>query len=104
MPLTGDGPLAEHVCAFARRGELDTVLVIAPRFLTCLARSVKDPPLGQKVWEGSRVVLSETTPGSRFTNIFTGETIRAAKQHEKRILSLGEVFANFPVALLVGET
>jgi len=100
VPLTVDGQLVEHVCAFARHGEGDTVLVIVPRFLTYLVRSVNHLPLGQKVWKGSGVVLPEETLGSNFINIFTGETIQAAKQHEKRILSLGEVFANFPVALL----
>ena len=100
VPLTVDGQLVEHVCAFARHGEGDTVLVIVPRFLTYLVRSVNHLPLGQKVWKGSGVVLPEETLGSNFINIFTGETIQAAKQYEKRILSLGEVFANFPVALL----
>lgn len=104
VPLTVDGQLVEHVCAFARHGEGDTVLVIVPRFLTYLVRSVNHLPLGQKVWKGSGVVLPEETLGSNFINIFTGETIQAAKQYEKRILSLGEVFANFPVALLAGET
>ena len=64
VPLTVDGPLAEHVCAFARHGEGDTVLVIVPRFLTSLVRSVNHLPLGQKVWKGSGVVLPEETPGS----------------------------------------
>ena len=100
VPLTVDGQLVEHVCAFARHWEGDTVLVIVPRFLTTLVRSVNHLPLGQKVWKGSGVVLPEETLGSNFINIFTGETIQAAKQYEKRILSLGEVFANFPVALL----
>ena len=104
VPLTVDGQLVEHVCAFARHGEGDTVLVIVPRFLTYLVRSVNHLPLGQKVWKGSGVVLPEETLGSNFINIFTGETIQAAKQYEKRILSLGEVFANFPVALLARET
>jgi (1->4)-alpha-D-glucan 1-alpha-D-glucosylmutase len=103
VPLAGDGPLAEHVCAFERRGKSRVVLVIVPRFLTHLVRSINHLPLGSKVWQGSGVVLSEETPGSRFINIFTGETIQAAKRHKKRILSLGEVFANFPVALLAGE-
>ncbi len=102
-PLTVDGPLAEHVCAFARHREGDTVLVIVPRFLTSLVGNLNHLPIGQKVWKGSGVVLSQETPGSRFTNIFTGETIRAAKPQEKRILSLGEIFANLPVALLAGE-
>jgi len=104
VPLTVVGRLMEHTCAFARHGEGDTALVIVPRFLTGLVRSVNDLPLGQKVWKGSGVVLPEETPGSNFVNIFTGNTIQAAKQHEKRILSLGEVFADFPVALLTRET
>ena len=104
VPLTVDGQLVEHVCAFARHWEGDTVLVIIPRFLTYLVRNVNQLPLGQKVWKGSGVVLPEETLENNFVNIFTGETILAAKQHEKRILSLGEVFASFPVALLAGET
>jgi (1->4)-alpha-D-glucan 1-alpha-D-glucosylmutase len=103
MPLTVDGQLMEHVCAFARHGEDDTALVIVPRFLTHLVRSVTHLPLGQKVWKGSVLVLPEETLGSNFINIFTGETIQAAKQHGRRILSLGDVFANFPVALLAGK-
>lgn len=102
-PLTVDGPLAEHVCAFARHGEGETVLVIVPRFLTSLVKNINHLPLGQKVWKGSGIVLPKETPGSTFVNIFTGETIRAAKHHQKRTLNLGEVLAHFPVALLAGE-
>jgi (1->4)-alpha-D-glucan 1-alpha-D-glucosylmutase len=103
MPLTVDGQLVENVCAFARRGEGGTVLVIVPRFLSHFVRSVTHLPLGQKVWKDSGVVLPEETLESNFINIFTGETIQSARQHGKRILSLGDVFANFPVALLAGQ-
>jgi hypothetical protein len=48
--------------------------------------------------------LPEEVLGSNFINIFTGETIQAARQHGKRILRLGDVLANFPVALLAGVT
>ena len=103
MPLTVDGQLVEHVCAFARSREGDTVLVIVPRFLTHFVRSAAHLPLGQKVWKGSGVVLPEGILGSNFINIFTGETIQAARQNGKRILRLGDVLANFPVALLVAD-
>jgi (1->4)-alpha-D-glucan 1-alpha-D-glucosylmutase len=46
VPLTVDGQLVEHVCAFAHLGEGDTVLVIVPRFLTTLVRSINHLPLG----------------------------------------------------------
>jgi maltooligosyltrehalose synthase len=77
--------------------------VIVPRFLTHFVRSVAHLPLGQKVWKGSGVVLPEGILGSNFINIFTGETIQAARQNGKRILRLGDVLANFPVALLVAD-
>jgi hypothetical protein len=45
-------------------------------------------------------VIPEEIPGSRFTNIFTGETIEKTERDGQMALSLGHVLENFPVAMV----
>jgi (1->4)-alpha-D-glucan 1-alpha-D-glucosylmutase len=71
-----------NVCAFTRGGD---VIVAVPRFTTEISNSL---PLAEK-W-GDR-----TLPiGGEWTNIFTGAEVQGDQ------LSLAEVFAKFPVAVL----
>ncbi len=100
VPLESEGNLKEYVCAFARQKEEKTVLVIVPRFLTHLIRDTGEVPLGKNVWEESWVVLPKEINGGTFRNLFTDETIEKVKRDGEGLLSLGEVFANFPVAML----
>ncbi len=71
-----------------------------PRFLTHLIRDTGEVPLGKNVWEESWVVLPKEINGGTFRNLFTDETIEKVKRDGEGLLSLGEVFANFPVAML----
>jgi (1->4)-alpha-D-glucan 1-alpha-D-glucosylmutase len=100
VPLESEGNLKEYVCAFARQKEEKTVLVIVPRFLSHLIRDTGEVPLGENVWEESWVVLPKEINGGTFRNLFTDETIEKVKRDGEGLLSLGEVFANFPVAML----
>jgi (1->4)-alpha-D-glucan 1-alpha-D-glucosylmutase len=100
IPLESEGNLNEYVCAFARQKEEKTVLIIVPRFLTHLIRDTDEAPLGEHVWEESWVVLPKEINGGTFRNLFTDEIIEKVKRNVEGQLSLGEVFANFPVAML----
>jgi (1->4)-alpha-D-glucan 1-alpha-D-glucosylmutase len=100
VPLESEGNLNEYVCAFARQKEEKTVLIIVPRFLTHLVRDTGEAPLGEHVWEESWVVLPKEINGGTFRNLFTDEIIEKVKRNGEGQLSLGEVFANFPVAML----
>ncbi len=100
IPLVSDGSLKEHVCAYARQGDGKVVLVIVPRFLTCIIKGMDELPLGKKRWEDSSIVIPEEIAGNKFRNIFTEDTVRVVEQGAKRVLTLGEVFANFSVAML----
>jgi (1->4)-alpha-D-glucan 1-alpha-D-glucosylmutase len=91
------GPRAEHVCAFARVGEGESALAVAPRLLA--AGRFPDPPLGASAWGSESRVLVPEDADRRFRNVFTGERLET---HHGR-LDLAAVFANFPLALLVGE-
>jgi len=95
-PLEATGPLAEHVCAFARLGDGDAALTIVPRLLA--RRGIEDPLLGPEAWGEATRVGVPAEIGTRFVNALTGERIVA-----DGALELGRVFASFPVALLVRE-
>jgi len=100
IPLMGKGESKEHLCAFAKKREERTVLVLVPRFLTHLIKNTDELPLGEQVWKESWVVLPKEINGGTFRNLFTDETIEKVKRDGEGLLSLGEVFANFPVAML----
>jgi (1->4)-alpha-D-glucan 1-alpha-D-glucosylmutase len=100
IPLVSDGERKDHVCAFARRGLGKVVLIIVPRFVTRLIKSMDELPLGSEVWRNSWILLPDEAPGSNFQNIFTGETVSAVEREGKVVLALDQVFANFPVAML----
>ena len=102
LPLQGDGDLQNHICAFARHGEQKVVLVLTPRFLTRLIQTPEEMPLGKKIWGNSWIALADEIRVNHFHNILTGETVKAVEENGKRVLRIGEIFANFPVALLEG--
>ncbi len=96
-PLDGEGPLAEHLCAFARQVSGQAALTVVPRLLA--RRDVEEPPLGPQYWgEGTRVAVPAEV-GDRFVNAFTGECLTARDGG----IDAGSLFASFPVALLVTE-
>jgi (1->4)-alpha-D-glucan 1-alpha-D-glucosylmutase len=95
--LEVEGPLGEHVCAFARLGHTGAVVTVVPRLLA--RRGVEEAPLGPEYWgQASRLRLPPPV-GRRFVNALTGEQLVA----EEDALALGQVFSSFPLALLVAE-
>jgi (1->4)-alpha-D-glucan 1-alpha-D-glucosylmutase len=100
VPLAVSGARAGHLCAFARvRGEAAAVVVVAPRLLAGLLGEEPRPPLGQEVWEDTRVELPWPA-GARFRNAFTGELLEAEPGEGSAGLPLHRVLQSFPVALL----
>ncbi len=85
-PLPASGPLADHVVAFARGGDLVTV---APRLAGAVTAGATRPATGG-TWAGTAVVL----PAGTWTDLLTGETREGGEA------PLDEVLAALPVALL----
>jgi (1->4)-alpha-D-glucan 1-alpha-D-glucosylmutase len=102
LPLDGMGSKHRHVCAFARQQGQHELIVVAPRFLTHLIPDPQTLPLGSQVWNDTWLALPADNLERRYHNLFTGEAVTPVGQHGKAGLLLGEVFANFPVALLEG--
>ncbi|OGP60722.1 MAG: malto-oligosyltrehalose synthase [Deltaproteobacteria bacterium RBG_13_52_11b] len=100
LPVAAEGTLKNHVCAFARVRERQGVLIVVPRFLTRLIQGPDELPLGRNVWGDSAVVLPDEITVERFRDVFTHDIIEPEIREGKRVLSLGELFKSFPVALV----
>ena len=103
VPLDADGPQRDHVFAFQRSLQDRHVLVVVPRLLTQLAPNPPQLPMGGEVWSDTTLLLPASSPRRRWLNLFTGETLTSAVRADQASLSLAEVLASFPVALLAAQ-
>ena len=103
LPLEPVGEKAEHLCAFARRREQITVVVIASRWFARLLRGHEGLPLGMAVWGDTTISLPDDAEDKTFRNAITGAEIVPDRQEGKRLLHVGEVLSHFPAALLVSD-
>lgn len=94
-PLAATGARRGHVVAFARRVDGREAMVAVPLLTAGLSRGA-DVPLGE-VWGDTQLVLGEGAADARYRDVFTEEILVARDAH----LRLADVFAAFPVALLV---
>ena len=96
LPLTVTGSYADHLCAFARRGEQLAVTVV-PRLVYRLAGNAD--PLGDAIWGDTSIQM----PASDWENWLTGERLQAELLEETWRLPAGSVLRHFPVALLLEQ-
>jgi (1->4)-alpha-D-glucan 1-alpha-D-glucosylmutase len=101
LPAEVVGARAEHVCAFVRRRAGRCAVAAAPRLMTRLLPRAGDLPPGAAVWQETRLLLPGVEPGRRLRNVFTGEELAVGEHQGHAAVAAAEVFANFPVALLV---
>ena len=95
LPLVVRGPRAEHVIAFARNAGDDWALCLASRFFASLVEPGR-PPIGPAVWTSTRVELPQGAAGA-WQDVLSGRSHRG-----RQTLALSAVFADLPVALLIG--
>ena len=100
IPLTVEGEKQQHVIAFLRRDTAtkQTVLVAVPRFSCTLMQAKPHLPLAD-AWGKATLSLPQDVTGS-FKNIFTDAEL---KPDDGGVLSLHDIFAEFPVAMLVSN-
>lgn len=100
IPLSAGGPLAEHVCGFARRQGKKLVVAVATRFFAALCEGGR-PPCGP-VWAGT--CLEAPVEGyGWWRDLLTGERIQTEPDKgagANRIFPLERVLATLPVAFL----
>ena len=97
QPLAADGSRRDNIVVFARTLGRNWYVTVLPRFLASFLPE-GSLPLGLEAWQDTRIRLPAEAP-QKWTDAFTGAEIRA----EGRELSLSEVLAAFPAALLEGQ-
>jgi (1->4)-alpha-D-glucan 1-alpha-D-glucosylmutase len=100
VPLDVKGSRDRHVCAFRRELGSSAIVVVVPRLVVGLTDKREQPPLGEKVWKDTWLVLPNGQPGDRYRNVFTGERLSAVKRENSIGLPLSAIFGCFPVSLL----
>jgi (1->4)-alpha-D-glucan 1-alpha-D-glucosylmutase len=100
MALEVMGEKANNICAFARRLAEKRIIVVVSRYFTRLIPQQDSLPFGEEVWKDSFVAVPYAEVGVEYFNVLTGETIRTKQYNDAIILSLSEIFMNFPVALM----
>ncbi len=104
LPLSADGPSATHLFAFARRLERTTAIVAVPRLIARLVVDPDRPLTGSRTWAETRLILLEDLdPSTRWRNLFTGEVLVADPSDGRPSLAAADLFAHFPIALLIAE-
>jgi (1->4)-alpha-D-glucan 1-alpha-D-glucosylmutase len=104
LPLTAVGSRTDNVCAFLRRMDNLSTIVVVPRFLWLLMPVEGSMPMDQAQWEDTYLVLPDADREAQYRNIFTDEIIRAESlQGGKQGLALSSIFSNFPMALMVNK-
>jgi (1->4)-alpha-D-glucan 1-alpha-D-glucosylmutase len=98
VPLAATGEHADHLVAFARRRATAAVLVVVPRLVHRLSEGGSRVPLGVEAWGDTRLLLPRDFPEERYLDVFTGRPHTARAETDG--LLVGELLADFPVALL----
>lgn len=105
LPLEAAGEQADHLCAFARQWQDQQLICVAPRWFAGLLQGRAERlPLGESVWGETRVAAPPASDGQPYRQLFTDQRIEAGPG-EKGGHGLGaaELFADFPVAVLIKE-
>lgn len=98
LPLEVTGSKQDHVIAFGRRIGDRWALAIAPRW-TAQLTSGSRPPLGEKVWLDTAVLLPQGAPDS-WLIVLTGASLVGDGGGK---LFLRGILSEFPVALLINR-
>ncbi len=104
LPLLAVGSRADSVCAFVRRMDNVSAIVVVPRFLWLLVPGQGSMQLDKTLWEDTYLVLPEAGGQAQYRNIFTDEIISVESLQGGQLgLSLFRIFSNFPAALIVNK-
>jgi (1->4)-alpha-D-glucan 1-alpha-D-glucosylmutase len=100
-PLAAAGSRSNHVVAFARQWNGQTVIALVGRLFLRI-RNSHPAPTGD-VWGNTAILLPKRIKSASFQDVFTGQKLTAEEHEGEAALSLAKVFAHCPVALLFAE-
>ena len=97
LPLKVRGPKSDHLVAFLRRFQGQSLLVAAPRLIAGLMEGGETPPIGEKVWADTSACLPSWGCSRRFRNIFTNEILEQPSAEPG--IPIARLLASYPVGL-----
>jgi len=100
IPLITDGERWENICSFARQGTEAMAITVVPRFLSRIIPRHTDLPFGKTLWGDTFVAVPFEREGAEYRNIFTDEIVPVRNHEQSKALYVGDLFVNYPVALL----
>ena len=99
LPLTVQGRHADKVLAFARLGEGQRAIIVAPRLASGLLGGATTPLIPAQNWDDTRVILPFALSPANSTGLFSNAAVSPSKE-----LMLRAVLAEFPVNLLIQQS
>jgi len=99
LPLTVQGRHADKVIAFARLGEGEHAVVVAPRLASGLLGGAGTPLIPAQNWDDTRLVLPFALSPANSTGLFPCAAVSSSKE-----LMLSTVLAEFPVNVLIQQS
>jgi maltooligosyltrehalose synthase len=97
VALNTEGERHEHVVSFARMHQGKTAIVAVPRLTFTMLNG--EPRMARaEDWGATRVVVPQGLARRQLKNALTGERVEVTGDYR---LLCSEIFAGFPVALLV---
>ena len=99
LPLTVQGRHADKVLAFARLGEGQRAIIVAPRLASGLLGGAATPLIPAQNWDDTRVILPFALSPANSTGLFSSAAVSPSKE-----LMLRAVLAEFPVNLLIQQS
>jgi (1->4)-alpha-D-glucan 1-alpha-D-glucosylmutase len=103
LPVQVVGAKSEHVFAFIRRQGDSQAIVAVPRLIARLLSEDHKAPLGEAVWQDTRLLVLGIDPQRAWHNVLTGESVTFAMEDGQPMLAVAGLMAHFPVALLVAS-
>jgi (1->4)-alpha-D-glucan 1-alpha-D-glucosylmutase len=100
VPLETSGERARHVIAFARYSGCERVIIVAGRFFIDLGVAASSFP-ASKVWSDMALTLPPDLASTRYVDLLTGCAIGPYLHEGTQRLSMDQVFARMPIAMLV---
>jgi (1->4)-alpha-D-glucan 1-alpha-D-glucosylmutase len=99
LPLVAIGEKESHVCAFTRRWNERTIVIIVPRLVFGLCGGADVQPIGE-IWKNTTLPLPHARAGDLFRNVLTREMVPAIEANNNAAIELRQAMKTFPVVLL----
>jgi len=103
VPAQGRGAKGQYVFGFSRCQGHRAAIVVVPRLIGGLLAGSHEAPLGEAVWQDTRLLVPGIDSCWHWRNVLTGESIVFTEDESQPALALAELLGHCPVALLVAQ-